>query len=136
MNSRPAIVPIIDRDEYLRLVVSPGEGTNDLVILHDAEDEMCQASVRQVSIPIRHTRSSQDYGSMSDRDCVGKISDAFNVIRKLIRENQYRRVIFLADPPTWKGEFPLFARGILGRDVQLFISEMLYHLGVFVSCKY
>lgn len=133
---RPAVVPIINRIEYLRLLTQPPEGINDLVIIHDAEDEMGKISTRQASIPVRHTRESSDYGSLCDREAITKINSAMNHIRRLIHYNKYHRIIFLADPPIYEGEDPPFARGVMGYDVQLYITELLYELGPFITCNY
>lgn len=133
---RPAIVPIIDRDEYLLLLSQPCDGVKDLVIVHDTEEDLSDIPTHQAGIPIRPTRVSKDYESLGDNDSIIKINHAFNRIRKMIQTHRYRRVIFLADPPISCGHEPLFARGELGYDVQLYITELLYELGVFVTCQY
>lgn len=133
LKYRPAIVPVCDVNEYLRLLTSATIGGKDLYIVRGPA--VAEENETQVTIPVRKLSMTQEFKSLLDNGAIDAINDAINLIIKLIEKNKYRRVIFLADPPCTTGGRPPFRRGLLGYDVQIFITDILYSLGIYVYCK-
>lgn len=133
LKYRPAIVPVRDINEYLTLLSSPTLGAKDLYIIRGPEDS--EDNEIQVTMPIRKLSMSREFKSLLDNDAIDVINSAINLIIKLIEKNEYRRVIFLADHPCTSGELPPFRRGLLGYDVQVFITDRIYSLGTYVHCE-
>jgi hypothetical protein len=139
MTERPAIVPIIDRDDFLLGLTQVLPGTRDLWVIREPADdfrkrEETDGFVRQTGMPVALTLESHDYESLCDEDCLDRVHEGIDLIRELIEKYKYKRLLFLADEASRPGLEPLFARGTLGYDVQAYISCLLYDLGPYVTC--
>ncbi len=133
MHNRPAIVPVWDDDEYLRILTLPSEGTADLCLVRGIPESQ-DDNTRQFVIPTTDPRTRRDFRSLGSDGALEEINKAMNALTQLLRQGHSKRVIFPAQTPDGQGGLPLFARGEMGYDVQLYITDRIYELGTFVYC--